>query len=68
MYDKTYIKSLSQSYVSTPDNKTKVPSRSDIYNSQNLYLYQGCTMLIDTQKERNIDLGNRYTFNPMSQG
>ena len=32
------------------------------------YKYQACIMFFDTQIERKIDLGSRYTFNPMSQG
>lgn len=32
------------------------------------YLLQSCLMFMDTQLERDIDLGSRYTFDPMKEG
>ena len=43
-----------------------VPPRSDFYyGPAKPYKYQVCTMLMDTQRERDIDLGNRYKFRPL---
>ena len=32
------------------------------------YLLQSCLMFMDTQLERDIDLGSRYKFEPMKEG
>lgn len=32
------------------------------------YQYQMCMMLMDTNQERNINLGDRYKFRPLQQG
>jgi len=67
-YDAQYLQSLKANYTTTADGKTRVPSRSDVYNQAILYSFRACTMFLDTQRERDIDLGRRYQFKPLNEG
>lgn len=52
----------------TPDGKTMLPPRDMVYNQYRRYQLQSCVMFIDTQMERDIDLGSKYKFDPMTEG
>lgn len=54
----------------TSDGAETLPTRDMVYNKDDMRLYQlqACLMFMDTQLERDIDLGNRYKFDPMKEG
>ena len=66
-YDDEYLNELEEGYIKIDDNTT-LPSRQQINAMDRSYQYQACVMFFDTLLERQIDLGSRYKFNPMTQG
>lgn len=74
-YDDEYVESKRANYRTTTDGKNKLPPRSEAYMSMEQkirlgrnYDQQACLMFMDTQRERNIQLGNRYKNRPMTEG
>lgn len=61
---------MQKRYVPTSDGAETLPTRDMVYNKDDMRLYQlqACLMFMDTQLERDIDLGNRYKFDPMKEG
>jgi hypothetical protein len=66
-YDDEYLQELESDYMRI-DEKTTLPTAEEIASVSRSYKYQSCLMFFDTLMERKIDLGNRYTFDPMTQG
>ena len=46
----------------------RLPRAKDIRRTSRSYSQKGCLMLMDTQRERDIDLGSKYQMRPMWQG
>jgi hypothetical protein len=42
-----------------------MPSRQQVMQSSIGYFEKGCLMLIDTDRERQVQVGTRYPFKPM---
>lgn len=62
-----YVSNSESGFVKTNDGLTTVPSRDRVYNYEREYGLQACLMFFDTQIERDIELGSRYEFDPMSE-
>jgi len=66
-YDDEYLQDLERDYMRIDENTT-LPTAEEMASASRSYKYQACIMFFDTLMERKIDLGSRYTFDPMSQG
>lgn len=71
-YDDEYNKARKEkeeaSYRTTSDGKNTVPTRSAVYDLELASSVPACAMFLDTQRERDIDLGRRYQFEPLNEG
>ena len=54
--------------VPTPDGLTELPAREFVYQFDKRYKLKADLILIDTLKEREIEAGVAYKFDPMTQG
>lgn len=55
-------------FMQTTDGKSSLPNREEIYSQSTPYLFSGCVMLMDTEKEREIGLGTAYKLDEMNEG
>lgn len=68
LYDDEYMQRYERSFYTSTDGKTRLPPRSEVYKKDRDYSMTGCVMFMDTQRERDIDLGSKYTYDPMNEG
>jgi len=66
--DADYYRLLESEYVPTSDGGTTLPTRDMVYDTDRNYAQQACVMFMDTQRERDIDLGSSYQWDPMGEG
>lgn len=60
---------MQEEQYSENDAGVLLPTRNEMYrNGMSPYRYQVCMMLMDTNQERSINLGDRYKFRPMETG
>ena len=67
LYDDEYKQHYERNFYTSTDGKTRLPPISEVYKSRDFTL-TGAVMFMDTQRERDIDLGSMYQFDPMNEG
>lgn len=67
-YDDIWLKDYEKSFIRTKDGLTTLTSAEQIYNKGRSYPYNTCLMLMDTDREREINLAPKYNFSAMTEG
>ena len=67
-YDDIYMKDYQRYFVKTSDSKHTLQPYDWMYSDQIKYNFVGGLELIDTLQERDIKLGTKYEFDPMTEG
>lgn len=62
------MKAYESRFIQTSDGKERLPGHQETYKVGRSYDYQSCLMFMDTQREKDIKLGTRYTAPPMDEG